>query len=88
MKKLTGYDSTTEQNGKENYVVTKRSTQVFDGRDFFVACFRAQHHIFQVQSASVNQGDGTGSSGAAATVNCIPGKPMFVRLFHQTIGLH
>ena len=40
-------------------------------------CLKAQHHhIFQVQSASVNQGDGTGFFDAAATVNCVPG--MFV----------
>ena len=34
-------------------------------RLFCCLASRAQHHIFQVQSASVNQGDGTGSSGLA-----------------------
>ena len=47
-------------------------------------CPRAQHlHILQVQSASVNQGDGTGLSGANATVNCIPGGGAYVRCFTE-----
>ena len=53
-----------------------------------VACPRAQHHIFQVQSASVNQGDGTGSSGADATVNDIPGREAYARSVTTTVGLH
>ena len=58
----------------------------FDGLDFISEgqrCPGAQHlHILQVQSASVNQGDGTGLSGANATVNCIPAGA-YVRCFTE-----